>query len=165
MEKDVTTLPQVWVITGKDYDDVTRVLDVAPSQEDAVKGAAYFSANGYDEVEYECFTPVTFSGEENYWYSGYFNIELRKTDEDFVYTMGAIFGFPQRIYKEGGGEGCNYRIVTEREMSGKEKTMLYFNFMTKDEKCNSSSRKEVREWVRDKINAAGQIKVIVPFAD
>ena len=53
MERDSTTLPQVWVITGKDYDDVTRVLDVAPSQEDAVKGAAYFSANGYDEVDYE----------------------------------------------------------------------------------------------------------------
>ena len=65
MERDSTTLPQVWVITGKDYDDCTRVLDVAASQEDAVRGAAYYRTRGYDEVDYECFTPVTFEGEED----------------------------------------------------------------------------------------------------
>lgn len=165
MERDSTTLPQVWVITGKDYDDNERVLDVAASQEDAVRGAAYYRTQGYDEVDYECFTPVTFEGEEDYWYSGYFTIDLRKTDEDSVYTMGTLYGYPQKVYRQDGGEGCNYRLVTEVDMSGKTKIVLNFNFMTKDKLCDSTSRKEVRKWVRDKVNAAGQIKIIVPFSD
>lgn len=46
MEKEFTTLPQVWVITGKDYDDNARVLDVAASQEDAVKGGCLLQNSG-----------------------------------------------------------------------------------------------------------------------
>lgn len=167
MEKEFTTLSPVWVITGKDYsyDDNARVLDVAASQEDAVKGAAYYRTQGYDDVDYESFTPVTFDGEEDYWYNGNFTVELRKTDKDTVYTMGALYGYPRKVYNQNGGEGSNYKLVTETDMSGKTKILLYFNFMTKDKLCDSTSRKEVREWVRDKVNAAGQIKIIVPFSD
>lgn len=130
-----------------------------------LEGAAYYRTQGYDEIDYECFTPVTFEGEEDYWYSGNFTFELRKTDEDSVYTIGTLCGYPRKIYRQDGGEGSNYRLVTEVDMSGKTKIYLYFNFMTKDELCNSTSRKEVRKWVRDKVNAAGQIKIIVPFSD
>lgn len=130
-----------------------------------LEGAAYYRTQGYDDVDYECFTPVTFEGEEDYWYSGNFTFELRKTDEDSVYTIGTLCGYPRKIYRQDGGEGSNYRLVTEVDMSGKTKIYLYFNFMTKDELCNSTSRKEVRKWVRDKVNAAGQIKIIVPFSD
>ena len=167
MGKEFTTLSPVWVITGKDYsyEVNARVLDVAASLEDAIKGAAYYRTQGYDDVDYESFTPVTFDGEEDYWYSGNFTVELRKTDKDTVYTMGTLYGYPRKVYDQHGGEGSNYKLVTEFDMSGKTKIMLDFNFMTKDKLCDSSSRKEVREWVRDKINAAGQIKIIVPFSD
>ena len=130
-----------------------------------LRGAAYYRTQGYDDVDYKCFTPVTFEGEEDYWYSGNFTVELRKTDKDTVYTMGTLHGYPRKVYNQHGGEGSNYKLVTETDMSGKTKTVLYFNFMTEDKLCDSSSRKEVREWVRDKINAAGQIKIIVPFSD
>ena len=167
MGKEFTTLSPVWVITGKDYsyEVNARVLDVAASLEDAIKGAAYYRTQGYDDVDYESFTPVTFDGEEDYWYSGNFTVELRKTDKDTVYTMGTLYGYPRKVYDQHGGEGSNYKLVTEIDMSGKTKIMLDFNFMTKDKLCDSSSRKEVREWVRDKINAAGQIKIIVTFSD
>ena len=167
MGKEFTTLSPVWVITGKDYsyEVNARVLDVAASLEDAIKRAAYYRTQGYDDVDYESFTPVTFDGEEDYWYSGNFTVELRKTDKDTVYTMGTLYGYPRKVYDQHGGEGSNYKLVTEIDMSGKTKIMLDFNFMTKDKLCDSSSRKEVREWVRDKINAAGQIKIIVPFSD
>lgn len=46
MEKNITSLPQAWVITGKDYDDNKRILDVAASQEDAVRGGCLLQNSG-----------------------------------------------------------------------------------------------------------------------
>lgn len=70
MEKDTTSLPEVWVVTGFSYDcDGTRVLAVCPTEEDAHNAVTYYRKH-YDDVEYECFSQETYDPAP-VCYSGY----------------------------------------------------------------------------------------------
>lgn len=60
MEKNITSLPEVWVVTGFSCDcDSIKVLAVCPTEEDAHNAVNYYSEH-YSNVEYECFSQETY---------------------------------------------------------------------------------------------------------
>lgn len=76
MEKDTTSLPEVWVVTGFSYDcNGSRVLAVCPTEEDAHNAVTYYRKH-YDDVEYECFSQETYDPAP-VCYSGVFTAEVR----------------------------------------------------------------------------------------
>lgn len=57
MGKDITSLPEVYIVTGFSYDcNGTRILAACPTEQDAVN---YYKKR-YDDVEYECFSQETY---------------------------------------------------------------------------------------------------------
>ena len=61
MGKDITSLPEVWIVTDLNYDfGGKRVLAVCPTEQDAHNAVNYYKKHHHDDVEYECFSQNTY---------------------------------------------------------------------------------------------------------
>ena len=88
MGKDITSLPEVWIVTGFSYDcDGTRILAVCPTEQDAQNAVNYYKKH-YNDVKYECFSQETYDPVPVF-YGGVFSAEVRPYKDD-TYILGQV---------------------------------------------------------------------------
>lgn len=173
MEKDVTTLPEVWVITGIGYGDERTVLAICPDEENAQRGKAYYSEN-YDDVEIECWHQETFEERPFVW-TGTFDLEIRPYSKfEKTYLIGSArmsvekkfltkYEDPVRL------ENFSFNITQTVNQDGKETISMRGYFTTSTEPpeggygCNLGKAR--REWLVNKINEKEIIKLVIPTFD
>lgn len=173
MEKDTTSLPEVWVITGIGYDNERRVLSVCPDEENAQRGKAHYEEDYYD-VEIECRYQNTF-GEGPYVWSGNFNLEIRPCAKyDKTYLIGAARMYVEKKFltKYDDPQKCedfHFNLTKTVDQDGKETLSMRGYFNTSIEPpaggYGENLGKARREWLIDKINERGIIKLVIPTFD
>lgn len=173
MEKDTTSLPEVWVITGIGYDDQRRVLGICPDEENAQRGKAYYEES-YDEVEIERWYQETFEERPFVWY-GSFNLEIRPyAERENTYLIGSANmnvdkQFLAMTEDPATREDFNFRITTTVTQDGKKTISMYGTFHTTVEPpaggYGSNLGKARREWLVEKINKKNVIKLVMPTFD
>lgn len=171
MEKNITSLPEVWVVTGFSYDcDSIKVLAVCPTEEDAHNAVNCYSKH-YDDVEYECFSQETYDPTPVY-YAGTFAAEVRPYEND-TYILGQvrITQSEQPLDKEVDPkefENVTFTLITKTDNTGYKSCGLSGNFISATEipiKTDVNVGKAAREWLIKKINEKGIIKLIIPDFD
>lgn len=154
-------MDKVYVVTGEDWNSgEKRVLTVCKTVDEAKKALAYFSDN-YSNPEYEEFFFETFEGFTSY-YRGGFNIALSPTEEENTYYIASHWFYVTKDYaSEIPKENFSFNILTSRSPSSEEKTTtLSGNFISFTPP--PSGEVKIREFLRDKINEMGIIKVKIP---
>lgn len=171
MEKNITSLPEVWVVTGFSYDrDGIKVLAVCPTEEDAHNAVNCYSKH-YDDVEYECFSQETYDPTPVY-YAGTFAAEVRPYEND-TYILGQvrITQSEQPLDKEVDPkefENISFTLTDKINDTGHESYELCGNYISATEipiKTDVNVGKAAREWLINKINEKGIIKLIIPDFD
>lgn len=173
MEKDVTTLPEVWVITGIGYDNERRVLSVCPDEENARRGKAYYEED-YDEVEIECWCQDTFE-ERPFAWTGTFDLVIRPCSESYkTYLVGSARMSVEKkflpVYENPVKcDNFNFNITQTIDQDGKESTSMRGHFTTLTEPpeggYGENLGKARREWLVNKINEKGIVKLVIPDFD
>ena len=171
MGKDITSLPEVYVVTGFSYDcDGTRVLAVCPTEEDAHNAVNYYKKH-YDDVEYECFSQETYDPIP-VCYTGVFTAEVRPYEND-TYILGQV-----RITQSEQSldnvadpkvfEFTSFTLINRINDSGSESCELRGNFLSVEKipiKTDINVGKAAREWLIEKVNEKGVIKLVIPNFD
>lgn len=175
MEKDTTSLPEVWIITGIGYEDKRVVLAVCPDEENARRGKAYYEES-YDEVEIECWHQETFEERPFVW-SGSFDLEIRPYAKyDKTYLIGQAWMRVEKKFltvyeseRSMRGEEFNFHITQTTDQDGKETISMRGYFTTAIEPPEGgfgfNLGKARREWLMNKINEKGIIKLVTPTFD
>lgn len=175
MEKDTTSLPEVWVITGIDYGDERRVLAICPDKENAQRGKAYYSEN-YDDVEVECWYQETFEERPFVW-TGSFDLEIRPYSKyEKTYIIGSARMNVEKkfltVYESECSMKCDsftFNINQIINQDGKETISMRGQFTTSIEPpeggYGGNLGKARREWLVNKINEKGIIKLVIPTFD
>lgn len=173
MGRDITTLPEVWVITGIGYGDERRVLAICPDEENAQRGKAYYAEN-YDDVEIECWYQETFEEKPFVW-TGSFDLEIRPYAKyEKTYLIGSARMNVEKKYltvpdNPEKYDSFNFNITQTINQDGKETISMRGHFTTSIEPpeggygCNLGKAR--REWLVNKINEKGIIKLVIPTFD
>ena len=171
MGKDITSLPEVWVVTGFSYDcDGIKVLAVCPTKEDAHNAVNYYSKR-YNDVEYECFSQETYDPVPVY-YAGAFAAEARPYKND-TYILGQvrITQSEQSLDKEVDPkefENVTFTLITKTDSTGYKSCELSGNFISTMKipiKTDVNVGRAAREWLIKKVNEKGVIKLVIPDFD
>lgn len=161
-------LNEVWVITGEDQYGDKIVLGIARSIEEAENASAYYESKDYADVSYAPFKFKTYNTIPLMWigyfsltlipYQGYENTYLMKT---LNYSLNKKFidGKPEDY------EDFDYIFKHTINSNGHIECSISGDFCSATEPPPSLPEKQLREWLRDKINAKGQLKVVVPSFD
>lgn len=172
MEKDTTSLPEVWVVTGFSYDcNGSRVLAVCPTEEDAHNAVNYYRKH-YDDVEYECFSQETYDPTP-VCYSGVFTAEVRPYEND-TYILGQVRitqseqTLDNDIPDPKEFEFTSFTLISKISDTGSESYELRGNFLSMEKvpiKTDINVGKAAREWLIKKVNEKGVIKLVIPDFD
>lgn len=172
MEKDTTSLPEVWIVTGFSYDcDGRRVLTVCPTEEDAHNAVNYYRKH-YDDVEYECFSQETFDPTP-VCYSGVFTAEVRPYEND-TYVLGQVRitqseqTLDNDIPDPKQFEFTSFTLINKISDTGSESCELRGNFLSMEKvpiKTDINVGRAAREWLIKKVNEKGVIKLVIPDFD
>lgn len=173
MGKDITTLPTVWIVTGIDYDDERVVLAVCPDKENAEKAKGYYQRN-YDDIEVTERCQETYD-EMPYIWSGRFNVTIRPyINHPNTYIMGSVAMSVEKKFLTSDVNPADYdniyfKIVKTIDQDGKEKIEMYGNFSSSIELPaggeGGNCGKARREWLAEKVNERGVIKLAMPTFD
>lgn len=172
MEKDTTSLPEVWVVTGFSYDcNGSRVLAVCPTEEDAHNAVNYYKRH-YDDVEYECFSQETYDPSP-VCYSGVFTAEVRPYEDD-TYILGQVRitqseqVLDNDIPDPKDFEFTTFTLINKISDTGEGSYELRGNFLSMEKvpvKTDINVGKAAREWLIKKVNEKGVIKLVIPDFD
>lgn len=171
MEKDITSLPEVYVVTGFNYDfDGKRVLAICHTEQDAHNVANYYKKH-YDGVEYECFSQETYDPIP-VCYTGVFTAEIRPY-ENGTYILGQvrITQFGQSLNNVADPktfESTSFTLINKINGNGSESCELRGNFLSIEKipiKTDINVGKAAREWLIEKVNEKGIIKLVIPYFD
>lgn len=171
MEKDITSLPEVYVVTGFNYDfDGKRVLAICHTEQDAHNVANYYKKH-YDGVEYECFSQETYDPIP-VCYTGVFTAEIRPY-ENGTYILGQvrITQFGQSLNNVADPktfESTSFTLINKINDNGSESCELRGNFLSIEKipiKTDINVGKAAREWLIEKVNEKGIIKLVIPYFD
>ena len=168
MGKDITSLPEVWIVTGFSYDcDGARILAVCPTEQDAQNAVNYYKKH-YNDVEYECFSQETYDPVPVF-YGGVFSAEVRPYKDD-TYILGQV-----RITQSENPldrkvdpkefENISFTLTNKINDTGHESYELCGNYISATEvpiKTDINVGKAAREWLINKINEKGIIKLVIP---
>lgn len=172
MGKDITSLPEVWIVTGFSYDcDNTRVLAACPTEEDAHNAVNYYSKH-YDDVEYECFSQETYDPIP-VCYTGVFTAEVRPYENDtFILGRVRITQSEQSLDNDvtdlKAFEFTSFTLTNKINETGIESHELCGNFLSMEKipiKTNTNVGKAAKEWLIKKVNEKGIIKLVIPDFD
>lgn len=168
MEKNITSLPEVWVVTGFSYDcNSIKVLAVCPTEEDAHNAVTYYRKR-YDDVEYEYFSQETYDPVPVF-YGGVFTAEVRPYKDD-TYILGQvrITQSENPLDREVDSkefENISFTLTNKIDDTGHESYELCGNYISAMEvpiKTDINVGKAEREWLINKINEKGIIKLVIP---
>lgn len=171
MGKDITSLPEVWIVTGFSYDcDGTRILAVCSTEQDAQNAVNYYKKH-YNDVKYECFSQETYDPTPVY-YAGIFDAEVRPYEND-TYILGQvrITQSEQPLDREVDPkdfENISFTLTNKINDTGYESYELCGNFISAMKipiKTDVNVGKAAREWLINKINEKGVIKLVIPDFD
>lgn len=170
MGKDTTSLPEVWVITGIGYSDERKVLTVCPTEEDAQNAVHYYSKH-YDDVDYECFYQETYDSVPVY-YGGGFSAEIRPYKDD-TYLLGQVrMTQSQRPVDEGldpkDYESISFALISKIYSNKDKSCELNGTYVSAKEipiKTDINVGKAAKEWLMNKVNEKGVIKLVIPDFD
>lgn len=171
MGKDITSLPEVWIVTGFSYDcDGRRILAVCPTMQDAQNAVNYYKKH-YNDVEYECFSQETYDPIPIF-YGGVFSAEIRPY-KDGTYILGQV-----RITQSENPldrevdpkefENISFTLTNKIDDTGHESYTLCGNYISATEvpiKTDINVGKAAREWLIKKVNEKGVIKLVIPNFD
>lgn len=178
MEKDATTLPEVWVITGRvltgiDYDPERRILAICPDEENAQRGKAYYEED-YDDVEIDCWDQETFEEKPIVW-KGTFEIEISpyaKSDKTYLINnarMNVEKKFLTKCEIPQKYDSFTFDIIKKINQDGKGTFAISGNFITPTEPPEDYFGLNIgnarKEWLINKINEKGIIKLVIPTFD
>ncbi len=171
MGKDITSLPEVWIVTGLNYDfGGQRVLAVCPTEQDAQNAIHYYKKK-YNKVEYECFSQETYEPVPIY-YEGVFVAEVRPY-KDGTYILGQvrIIQSENSLDKDVGPkelENISFTLTSKINDVGYESYELrgnYISAMKVPIKTDINVGKAAKEWLINKINEKDVIKLVIPDFD
>ena len=172
MGKDITSLPEVYVVTGFSYDcDGTRVLAVCPTEQDAQNAVNHYKKH-YDDVDYECFSQETYDPVPVF-YGGIFTAEVRPYKDD-TYILGQVRITQSQQPLDGDianpkeFEYVSFTLTNKVDSTGHKSYELCGNFLSMEEipiKSNINVGKAAREWLIEKVNEKGIIKLVIPYFD
>ena len=168
MGKDITSLPEVWIVTGLSYDcEDRRILAVCPTEQDAQNAVNYYKKH-YDDVEYECFSQETYDPVPVF-YGGVFSAEVRPY-KDGTYILGQV-----RITQSENPldrevdpkefEITTFTLINKISDMGVESCELRGHFLSMEKvpvKTDINVGKAAREWLIEKVNEKGIIKLVIP---
>lgn len=171
MGKDITSLPEVWIVTGFSYDcDGTRILAVCPTEQDAQNAVNYYKKH-YDDVEYECFSQETYDPVP-VLYGGVFTAEVRPYGNDNdTYILGQVRitqsqqPIDEDVPNPKEFEYVSFTLITKTDNTGHKSCELCGNFLSAEEipiKTSINVGKAAREWLIEKVNEKGVIKLVIP---
>ena len=168
MGKDITSLPEVWVVTGFNYDcGGEQVLAVCPTEKDAHNAVNYYSEH-YDDVEYRCFSQETYDPIP-VCYTGIFTAEVRPYEND-TYILGdvSITQSERSLDKEVDPkefENVSFTFITKTDNTGHKSYELCGNFISATEipiRTTTNVGKAAKGWLIEKVNEKGVIKLVIP---
>lgn len=172
MGKDITSLPEVWIVTGFSYDcNGSRVLAVCPTEKDAHNAVNYYRKH-YNDVEYECFSQETYDPTP-VCYSGVFTAEVRPYEND-TYILGQVRitqseqTLDNDIPDPKEFEFTSFTLINKISDTGSESCELRGNFLSMEKvpiKTDINVGKAAREWLIEKVNEKGVIKLVIPNFD
>ena len=168
MGKDITSLPEVWIVTGLSFDcEDRRILAVCPTEQDAQNAVNYYKKH-YDDVEHECYPQETYDPVPIF-YGGVFTAEVRPYGDD-TYILGQVrITQSQQPLDEGVDpkefENVSFTLITKTDNTGHKSCELCGNFLSAEEvpiKTSINVGKAAREWLIEKVNEKGVIKLVTP---
>lgn len=161
-------LNEALVITGEDRWGDIIILGVARDLEEVNNAVDYYESEGYTNVSYSSFKFKDYSPIPMMWggyfslslipYQGHENTYLMKT-LNYSVNRKPINGKPEDY------ENFDYIFKCTVNSNGHVECSISGDFYSATEPPPSLPEKQLREWLRDKINAKGQIKVVVPSFD
>ena len=173
MKKIQNDLPKVWVVTGvPEFETEPRILAICPDRENALKARVHYYED-YDDIECEEFSQETYE-DTPMFYAGDFSIELRPFGiEPETYIFGSLNYFNSRelcVPENGTPEQHDYfgfSIQKTIADTNKVTMKIYGNFESPTQlpfysEDVPSVERARREWLMEKINAKGLIKVVMP---
>ena len=161
-------LNEVWVITGTNKCGDEVIFGIARTKEEASNASNYYESIGYDDISYEPFKIKTYDLVPTMW-GGYFSLTLIPYQEhENTYLIKTLNYSLNKKFINGKPEDYedfDYIFKHTINSNGHVECSISGNFCSATEPPPSSPEKQLREWLRDKINAKGQLKVVVPSFD
>lgn len=176
MEKTQNDFPKVWVVTGTpEYTTDPVVITVCPDLDSALKAKSYYGSyygGNYDDIECREFSQETFE-EIPTFYEGNFSAELRPfgtEPETYIFGNLNFMSYKRYIQENETPEQHNdfsfyinktisdtNKVTTK--ISGTFENPTQFSFYLKEVPSVERAR---REWLMEKINAKGLVKIVMP---
>ena len=172
MKKTQNDFPKVWVVTGTpEYTTDPVVITVCPDQDSALRAKSYYCGD-YEDIECREFSQETFE-EIPVFYEGSFSAVLRPfggEPETYIFGNLDFMSYKRYVHEneipEQHDDFSFYisKTITDTnkvttKISGTFENPTQFPFYLK--KVPSVERAR-REWLMNKINAKGLIKIVMP---
>lgn len=172
MKRIQNDLPTVWVVTGvPEFSTEPRVLTVCPDRDSALKARVHYCGD-YDDIECEEFSQETFEDTPTF-YRGSFSAELRPFGiEPETYIFGNLDFVSYKQYTSENEtpeqhDDFNFSISKTITDTNRVTTKVYGTFEVPTQlpfysEEVPSVEKARREWLKEKINVKGLIKIVMP---
>ena len=159
----------IWVLTGEDEWGDRITLGITKSLEDTQQAEDYYKSKGCSNIDYAPFTFKTYNTIPVMW-GGNFNISLIPCAGIDTYLMTHLNYSCNKKYLDPNidpknYERFNYNFEKTVSSNGRCDCKVSGWFDSATEPPPSLPQKQLREWLRDKINEKGYIKVTLPDYD